>query len=144
MQDGLTEELLALDEATQGLHAVSSEMARNALGQLALLERLTNDSVTMRLHVDATTAIACSRRGTSKLMGYLAKTQAVNFMWVREQIQKFGITVLKVESARNLADIMTKCVSTATLQQLLPLMGRAACDSSLPNYRTGAQCGETP
>ena len=126
MQDGLSEELVELDDATQSLHAVSSEMARSALGQLALLERLVNEKVQMRLHVDATTAIACSRRGTSKLMGYLAKTQSVNFLWIREQIQQFGISVLKVESAFNLADVLTKCVSTTTLRTLLPMMGRAA------------------
>ena len=59
-------------------------------------------------------------------MRYLAKTQSVNFLWIREQIQQFGISVLKVESAFNLADILTKCVSTTTLRTLLPMMGRAA------------------
>ena len=126
MQDGLSEELAEIDDATQSLHAVSSEMARSALGQLALLERLVNEKVQMRLHVDATTAIAYSRRGTSKLMGYLAKTQSVNFLWIREQIQQFGISVLKVESAFNLADVLTKCVSNTTLRTVLPMMGRAA------------------
>ena len=58
-------------------------------------------------------------------MGYLAKTQSVNFLWIREQIQRFGISVLKVESAFNLADVLTKCVSTTTLKTLLPMMGRA-------------------
>ena len=50
MQDGLGEELAELDDATQSLHAVSSEMARGALGQLALLGRLVNEKVQMHLH----------------------------------------------------------------------------------------------
>ena len=59
-------------------------------------------------------------------MGYLAKTQSVNFLWIREQIQQFGISELKVEIAFNLADVLTKCVSNTTLRTVLPMMGRAA------------------
>ena len=126
IQDGLGDEVAEMNDQAQNLHALSTALARGALGQVALFERLIGDSVHMRIFVDATTALACARRGSSKLMQYLPKTQSVDFLWIKEVVEHNGIEMLKVESSRNPADILTKTVSSAVLREIPALIGRAA------------------
>ena len=126
IQDGLGDEVAEMNDQAQNLHALSTALARGALGQVALFERLIGDSVHMRIFVDATTALACARRGSSKLMQYLPKTQSVDFLWIKEVVEHNGIEMLKVDSSRNPADILTKTVSSAVLREIPALIGRAA------------------
>ena len=63
---------------------------------------------------------------SSKLMQYLPKIQSVNCLWIKEVVEHTGIEILKVDSSRNPADILTKTVSSAVLREIPALIGRAA------------------
>ena len=62
--------------------------------------------------------------GESKATGYFKKTQAVDLLWLRDTIRHLGIVIVKFDSARNVADLLTKAVSRSVLLTLLPILGR--------------------
>ena len=79
---------------------------------------------TGRVFVDATVCQAVAASGESKALAHIAKSQAVDLLWLRDISRHLGLLILKVESERNVADILTKAVSRKVLEHLLPILGR--------------------
>ena len=78
-----------------------------------------------RMLVDATVCKAVAESGESRAIAYVKKTQAVDLLWLRDTIKQLQIEILKIDSARNCADLFTKAVSKGVLAALLPIIGRA-------------------
>jgi hypothetical protein len=79
---------------------------------------------TGRVYVDATVCQAVAASGESKALAHIAKSQAVDLLWLRDVSRHLGLLILKVDSERNVADLLTKAVSRKVLEQLLPILGR--------------------
>ena len=62
--------------------------------------------------------------GESKAMAYIRKTQAVDLLWLRDILRHMRLRPEKIASEKNVADAWTKAISEATLERLLPLLGR--------------------
>ena len=62
----------------------------------------------MRVLVDATVRKAAAEMGTSARMRLLGNTQEVDLLWLRDVVHKVGISLEKVSTDDNLADILTK------------------------------------
>ena len=77
-----------------------------------------------RIFVDATVCKSVAEAGESKAFQYVQKSQAVDLLWLRDVIRHLGLTVLKIDSERNLADLLTKAVTRKTLETLAPILGR--------------------
>ena len=77
-----------------------------------------------RVYVDATVCQAVAASGESKALAHIAKSQAVDLLWLRDVSRHLGLLILKVDSERNLADLLTKAVSRKVLEHLLPILGR--------------------
>ena len=80
--------------------------------------------ITGRVYVDATVCQAVAASGESKALAHISKSQAVDLLWLRDVSRHLGLLILKVESERNVADILTKAVSRKVLEHLLPILGR--------------------
>ena len=92
-----------------------------------LIEWLTKNRATIvvdTLYLDASVAVSVCTSGESKLLGYIKKTQAVDLLWLRDILRHLGLTPTKIGTERNVADMWTKAISRATLEKLLPLIGR--------------------
>ena len=62
--------------------------------------------------------------GESKALGYLAKTQAVDAYWLRDNLVKLGILMRKVGTKVNTSDLFTKAVKRQVLEELSKRIGR--------------------
>ena len=92
-----------------------------------LLRWLTRDRVSFqygRIYVDASVCKSVAESGESKAMQYIKKTQAVDMLWLRDALKHLDMSIVKIESARNVADLLTKAVTKKVLATLLPVIGR--------------------
>ena len=116
-----------VDRSADRAKALANAVARVAcpLNDLAAwlgAERFTFS--TGRVYVDATVCQAVAASGESKALAHIAKSQAVDLLWLRDVSRHLGLLILKVDSERNLADLLTKAVSRKVLEHLLPIVGR--------------------
>ena len=95
----------------QRVVGVNRGLCAAALPAVDVLEQLLGRRVELRVLVDATVSKAAAEKGTSKHMKYLSKTQQVVLFWVRDVINGGGVKLEKVDSAGNVADLLTKPLS---------------------------------
>ena len=136
--DQLAKSIVGLDEPTQleleminrcadKAKAAANCCARVGYPVIDLIEWLTKNRTTIvvdTLYLDASVAVSVCTSGESKLLGYIKKTQAVDLLWLRDILRHLGLTPTKIGTERNVADMWTKAISRATLEKLLPLIGR--------------------
>ena len=77
-----------------------------------------------RIYVDASVCESVSAAGESRNMTYLTKSRAVDVLWLRDVLRHLHLVVVRIPSARNLADILTKAISRKVLEELVPILGR--------------------
>ena len=78
-----------------------------------------------RVYFDATVCKSVAEAGESKAMSYILKNQAVDLLWLRDALRHLKMSTIKIGSARNVADLLTKAVTRKVLAALLPIIGRA-------------------
>ena len=83
-------------------------------------------AIPLRIHVNATVSKAAAEKGTPKQMEYISKTQGIDLFWMRGAVQKLGISLVKVDTAINIADLMTKPLSGARTAELRSEVGVTA------------------
>ena len=54
----------------------------------------------------------------------MAKTQAVDILWMRDALRHLRMNIIRIPSERNAADILTKAVTKKVLATILPIIGR--------------------
>ena len=77
-----------------------------------------------RVYVDASVCESVSAAGESRNMTYLSKSQGVDLLWLRDILRHLNMVVVRIPSARNLADILTKAIARKILEELIPILGR--------------------
>ena len=111
------------NEMTDQTHGVATTLAASYLPLFEILDQFDIKLTHRRLLLDASVAISAVTKGFSKVLRYLTKTQGVDLGWVAEVIHAEGISVEKVGTKENVADLMTKGVDHLTLLSLLPMLG---------------------
>ena len=114
-----------LDEHEQIVEDVggSSQTMAKLIPLLALAEEMDIEFANKRLLVDASTALTAVTKGYSKVMAYMGKTQGINLAFLSETIRDLQFVIEKVASSANIADLHTKAVTAAVLQELTPRIG---------------------
>ena len=91
---------------------------------ISLLEHMNPEIVGRKvMGMDASVAITNLKRGYSRAMQYMRKTQAVDLAWASSVLKQESIELYKLESAKNTADIMTKVMDERTLVRLTEMLG---------------------
>ena len=121
----LQKELVA--RSADRVKALANAITRVACPVIGLAEWIGHERYLLvggRVYVDASVCKAIAESGESKALAYVAKSQAVDLLWLRDAARHLGLVILKVGSERNIADLLTKAISRKTLEQLLPILGR--------------------
>ena len=116
-----------VDRSADRIKALANVVARVSCPVNALAAWLGEGRYTLvggRVYVDATVCKAVAESGESKAMQHILKSQAVDLLRLRDVTKHLGLIIIKVDSERNLADILTKAVSRKTLESLMPILGR--------------------
>ena len=58
-------------------------------------------------------------------MKYISKTQGINLFWLRDIVQRLDVSLEKVDSASNVADILTKPLNGPRTKDLRQTLGVA-------------------
>jgi hypothetical protein len=113
-----TQANVALSSGEAELNA-SVKAVSEMLGVKTLLDEVSRSDASLTLHVDAS---ACKgillRQGAGKV-----KHLAVKQLWTQGAVQSYGIHVVKVPRAENVADPLTHLVSQAELHSAVRAMG---------------------
>ena len=114
-----------LDEHEQIVEDVggSSQTMAKLIPLLALAEEMGIEFANTRFLVDVSTALTAVTKGYSKVMAYIGKTQGINLALLSETIRDLQFVIEKVASRANIADLHTKAVIAAVLQELTPRIG---------------------
>ena len=122
-----TQSTIALSSGEAELHGIAAGITQG-LGMQSIARDL-GISIGIRIHTDATAAMGiCRRRGLGKI-----RHLDVTDLWCQEKVRDGTVQLLKVLGADNPADIMTKYVDRAILDNMLGnvglsvLEGRAEC-----------------
>ena len=101
-------EVVALRDAVLHVGATCKAMSSCAIPSLMLLEAILGMNIPLRVMVDSSTCKVAAEKGTTRNMKYITKTQGVDLMWLRDVLSIDGISLRKVSTHDNVADIMTK------------------------------------
>ena len=101
-------ETVALHEALRSIVSVNRGLCSSGIPALDFLEKTLGRSLQLRVLVDASVCKAAAEKGSSSRMRYLSKTQEVDLFWLRDVVHKVGVSLEKVSSVENLADVLTK------------------------------------
>ena len=77
------------------------------------------------MFVDASVSKAAAEKGVSTHMKYISKTQGVNLFWPRDTVQRLDVSLEKVDSASNVADVLTKPLNGLRAKDLRQALGVA-------------------
>ena len=80
----------------------------------------------LTIHIDNDAAKGAADSGNTKQMKYLRKTQRIHEAWVHNQVKEYkrgDRKTERVDSGKNLADLMTKALDTRTFWRFLALLG---------------------
>ena len=72
------------------------------------LEKLLGASLELRVFVDASVSKAAAEKGTPNHMKYISKTQGINLLWARDIVQRLDVSLEKIDTLSNVADLPTK------------------------------------
>ena len=75
------------------------------------------------MYVDASVSKTAAEKGMSNHMKYISKTQGVNLFWLRDIVQRLDVSLEKVDSASNVADLLTKPLSGPRTRELRQSLG---------------------
>ena len=101
-------ETVALHEALRSIVSVNRGLCSSGIPAVDFLEKALGRPVPLRVLVDATVCKTAAEKGSSTRMRYLSKTQEVDLFWLRDVVHKVGVSLEKVSSVDNLADLLTK------------------------------------
>ena len=73
--------------------------------------------------VGATVCKVAAEKGMSTRMKYLSKTQQVDLFWLRDIVHTVGVSLEKVSSIDNVADILTKPLDGQRTRMLRERLG---------------------
>ena len=117
-----------IDRTPDRVKALTNTLTRRSYPLDELLRRLTrrrSDIQIGRIYVDATVCKSVAEAGESKTMGYVLKTHTVDLLWLRDAVRHLNMSIIKIGSERNAADLLAKAVTRKILLALLPIIGRA-------------------
>ena len=108
-----TQATIALSSAESELYAICTGTSEGLHLKMFLQESGLASKVNIRIHTDSTAGKSiATRQGTSKK----AKHIDIRFLYT-QQLTKYGIiSIHKINTARNTADILTKYISRETLR----------------------------
>ena len=122
-----TQTTVSLSSGEAELHGIAYGAAQG-LGLQALLKDMGWE-VRLRLHSDATAAIGmCKRKDLGKVR-HLATTD----LWIQEKVRSKEIEILKMLGVDNPADVLTKYVDRASMENamsaigMIKMSGRPSC-----------------
>ena len=101
-------ETVALHEALRGIVSANRGLCASGIPAVDFLERALGRPVPLRVLVDASVCKAAAEKGSSTRMRYISKTQEVDLFWLRDVVHRVGVELVKVTSAENVADLLTK------------------------------------
>jgi hypothetical protein len=105
--------VLATSSCESEVYAMASGLSES-IGVRQGLEFLGSGTLSLKVHTDATTAMAVSaRQGRGKL-----RHLSVRVLWIQQAVRERLCIVTKVGAERNLADIGTKALEQATFERL--------------------------
>ena len=108
-----TQSVIALSSGEAEFYGIVKGTAIG-LGAVSLMKDMGID-MKLRVRTDATTGKAiCSRRG-------LGKTRHIHcqYLWIQERVQKGDVTLIKVSTKDNIADMLTKHLAAADLEKFM-------------------------
>ena len=117
-----------IDRTPDRVKALTNTLTRMSYPLEDLLRWLTCKRVDIQyggIYVDATVCKSVAEAGESKAMSYVRKTQTVDLLWLRDAVRHLRMSIIKISSERNVADLLTKAVTRKVLMTLLPIIGRA-------------------
>ena len=59
----------------------------------------------------------------TSVMRTMRKSHGINLAWVKNQLDRMNVTLLRVDTTMNLADLATKPVTVETFERLVTLLG---------------------
>ena len=104
-------ETVALNDALARVAGANRGLCAAGIPALDVFEKILGAKLKLRVFVDAAVSKAAAEKGTSTQMKYISKTQGVDLFWLRDIVQRLGVSLEKVDSASNLADLLTKPLS---------------------------------
>ena len=117
------QQVVALSSAESELYA-AVKTASEGFGIQSVAKDL-GTSCRLNLHLDASaTMCLVNRRGLGK-----AKDVDMQNLWIQEASKSGRFTTKKVDTSVNPADLMTKLVSKARIEQIMSLMGYEFVDN---------------
>ena len=118
-------ETVALSEALERIAGTNRGLCATGLPVMDALEKLLGSSLDLRVFVDASVSKAAAEKGTSNHMKYISKTQGVNLFWLRDIVQRLDVSLEKVDTLSNVADLLTKPLCGARTVSLREELGVA-------------------
>ena len=116
-------ETVALHDALRRIVGVNRGLCASGIPAVDFLERALGRKVPLRVLVDATVCKTAAEKGSSNRMRYISKTQQVDLFWLRDVVHTVGVKLVKVTSAENLADILTKPLDGQRTRMLREMIG---------------------
>ena len=104
-------ETVALNDALARVAGANRGLCAAGIPALDVFEKILGAKLKLRVFVDAAVSKAAAEKGTSTQMKYISKTQGVDLFWLRDIVQRLDVSLEKVDSASNLADLLTKPLS---------------------------------
>ena len=115
-----TQATIALSSAESELYAICTGTSEGLHLKMFLQESGLASKVNIRIHTDSTAGKSiATRQGTSKK----AKHIDIRFLYTQQLTKDGIISIHKISTTRNTADILTKYISRETLQRLLYAAG---------------------
>ena len=115
-----TQATIALSSAESELYAICTGTSEGLHLKMFLQESGLASKVSIRIHTDSTAGKSiATRQGTSKK----AKHIDIRFLYTQQLTKDGIISIHKISTTRNTADILTKYISRETLQRLLYAAG---------------------
>ena len=113
-----TQSIIALSTAEAELLALNTTAAE-ALFLQNLLRDMGHENVPIELHTDSSAALGIiSREGAGRV-----KHIHVRHLWLQQMLREKKLVIKKCTSLENLADVLTKHLPVARMQELCRAMG---------------------
>ena len=106
--------------------ALSRCMAQCGISLQLLLGSFLKYKPQLEVFCDSQVAIKAVMAGSSAQMRYIQKTQAVHLAWLRQLLESEDISLLKIHTDENPADIMTKGLSFVKFSEFRTMLGIVA------------------
>ena len=116
-------ETVALNDALSRIAGTNRGLCAAGIPAVDIFEKILGVKLRLVVYVDATVSKAAAEKGMSSHMKYISKTQGVNLFWLRDVVQRLDVSLEKVESTSNVADILTKPLNGSRTRDLSQSLG---------------------